>query len=286
MKLKVQELHVSQNGRFVIGGTNTHEVFIWDIKTKKLINRFHAIYTEIGDRLAVDNSGEYVATATYSEGRVTLYSLKDGMVIWNLYDIDEIQSIHFLPKEGILSIISEECTEYLVNVIGGDIFGDTNCQEILDMNEDSRIIVRENDDIVYKNISLNIQENYLAGVITPLGIAISQLGGGLSFWNENGNTWNKSNNKNEHIVKLSYVKKLDCIAGIIYKYNSPRKEPFFKLACYNIENGELMYENDLDNGIDFVFVGDGNEVLSTTGNIYSITEKQINLLMNIRKRSY
>lgn len=39
MKLKVQELHVSQNGRFVIGGTNTHEVFIWDIKTKKVNKR-------------------------------------------------------------------------------------------------------------------------------------------------------------------------------------------------------------------------------------------------------
>ena len=78
---------------------------------------------------------------------------------------------------------------------------------------------------------------------------------------------------------------MDYICGLIYKYNSPRKEPFYKLACYNLNDGQLFYENDLDNGDDFIFVEEGNKILSSTGNFYSIENNQVTLLKNIRKRN-
>lgn len=287
MKLKLEELYSSENGKYIVGGSNTEEAFIWNIGNKELLNRFKIKFDCGGNRLAIDNDGKHIASAEYSKGGVTLYSVETGEETWNLKQISIIRNIRFIGNKEILAVTSNDGIVYWVNVNGGDIFGSmNNCKKILDNIEDLMISIDNSNELIFNDKHLNIKGNYLAGTITSQGVVVSKSGGGLYCFDNDGNSiWNQNNSKNEHIIKLAYKKCSNYICGLIYKYNSPRKEPFYKLSCYNANNGELVYENDLDNGIDFVFVEGGNKILSTTGNLYSIEDNEISLLSNIRNRN-
>ena len=160
MKLKIEELYSSENGNFVVGSSNTEEAFIWDINNRELINRFNINYDCGGNRLAIDNEGKYIASAKYSKGGVTLYSVKSGEEIWNLKEISIIKSIRFIGNKDILAITSNDGVIYWVNVNGGDIFGSmNNCKKVLDNKEDSMLSIGNSNEVIYNDKQLNNKEN-------------------------------------------------------------------------------------------------------------------------------
>lgn len=284
MKLKIKEFHKSQNGRFVLGRTNLGEIFIWDFIQNKLIDKIKLSYITGGHRLAIDNKGKYIAAVMYSES-IVLYYVKTGELVWSLNEIDNIQEVHFIDDMDILAVTSSY-KNYWVNINGGDIFGCIDCSSILDIYKDIRIILRNDNEIVCNNALIKFDGLCLAGVITPEGFCISKVGGGLYFYNFKGEQiWYQENIKNEHFVKLVYMEKLMRIVGIIYKYDAPRTEPFYRAICIDIGNGKILCEGDLDNGVDFEFINSGERILSTTRKLYLIEKDRIieDGFVNLRK---
>lgn len=283
--MKVYELYPSANGNYVIAGAFEKDTQVWDMRTYTKIIELKTKYGAGGKRLAISDSGEFCAAAAYNKFGVTLYDAKSGDIIWNTKEIKHIQKIRFTDNDEKLSVSNNEGQTFILDLANGKIISKTNMAKSIIYNKYGSDLIMNDYYIKYSNCMIEPKKEnlILEACCLPKGFACSTIGEGLYVYNTDGLLmWKADNNKNEHFVSISYLKKYNYVCGIIYKYDSPRTSPYYVVYCYEAETGNLKYTQNLDEGFSYAFIREAEQIISGSGRVFQLNEAGAEVIKKIK----
>ncbi|OAA87553.1 YncE family protein [Clostridium coskatii] len=283
--MKVYELYSSIDGNYVIAGDFEKDTQVWNMRTYTKIIDLKTKYGSGGKRLAISDNGKFCADAAYNRFGVTLYDAKSGEIIWNIKEIKHIQRIRFTGNDENLSVSNNENQTFVLDLVDGKIISKINGARNIIYNKYGSNLIMNDYYIKYNNYRIETKKEKLILDVycLPNGFACSTVGEGLYVYNTNGLLmWKADNNKNEHFVSISYLKKYNYVCGIVYKYNSPRTAPYYVVYCYNAGTGDLKYAHDLDEGFSYAFIRESEQIISGSGRVFQLNEAGADVIKKIK----
>lgn len=235
--------------------------------------------------MAISDNGKFCAAAAYNRFGVTLYDAKSGEIIWNIKEIKHIQRIRFTGNDENLSVSNNENQTFVLDLADGKIISKINGARNIIYNKYGSDLIMNDYYIKYNNYRIEPKkEKLILGVCClPNGFACSTVGEGLYVYNTEGLLmWKADNNKNEHFVSISYLKKYNYVCGIVYKYSSPRTTPYYVVYCYDAGTGDLKYAHNLDEGFSYAFIKESEQIISGSGRVFQLNEAGADVIKQIK----
>lgn len=281
MENKTYELVVSNNMKYVAGiciknkVNGRYEMKVWNGKNMRTLSTLFVYYDFGGKRFAISDDGKYVATAKYEdyiEGKLYIYEVETGKIVFENESLKRIQWIMFNKKENLMvgtesngifvfDYFSEICIK---RIKGEEYFG----ENILALSS-SKIKYKER---VFKSSTFA----YLFGTETSRGILLSEVNGHLYYYNDNGQLcWRTNCLEMGHFIIMQYDKRKNIVFGILF---NPRKkgDERMHLAVLDEISGEIVCVYPIENS-NYVFVKDNEDIMIANGqgSVYTFKNNQL-----------
>lgn len=140
------------------------------------------------------------------------------------------------------------------------------------------ILLKDENKIVYRGRNFKSSTfAYLAAIETTRGIIVSEVGGDLYYYDNEGQLYWKSDCLDfGHFLNLYYDKKKNVIYGVSFNPNEPERGKGVYLVVFNEKSGEIIYVNSIETSNNvFVENSDGVMLVDGNGKIYTFVNNQL-----------
>ena len=276
--MKNYELVSSNNLQFILGVcwknciNDMYEMKIWNSDNMKVENTFFAKIDLGGKRHAISDDGKYIITAEYEENRIHLYDAHTGTKIQSFDSVKKPQYITFQDDKTILAGAANGYI-YTLDFLGKTVKKQKG--ESLSFNQYGEDILLRGKTL--KSGKLIIESgtfSFLTAIGTPYGIAASEAGGRLKFYDYKGDLkWQSEYIEYAHFLTLAYREDKDLLYGICFTYRG-KSDDRIKIMCFDGKEGDIVF-SQLITSIDCIFIDNCKKIVCGNGMIYSVHEKGI-----------
>lgn len=278
MDNKFYELAASNNMQFIAGisrkkeANEMYEMKVWQTNNMREISVLFVYYDWGGERFAISDDGKYVATAQY-ERKLYIYEVESGKNVFECVALRQIQWVRFGDCETLM--VGTESSGIFVF----DLFSETYNRKIRGRKYfGENILLKDENKIVYRGRNFKSSTfAYLAAIETTRGIIVSEVGGDLYYYDNEGQLYWKSDCLDfGHFLNLYYDKKKNVIYGVSFNPNEPERGKGVYLVVFNEKSGEIIYVNSIEtSSAVFVENSDGVMLLDGNGKIYTMINNQL-----------
>lgn len=271
MNNKSYELTVSNNMEYMAGICRTnkikemYEMKAWCIGANQMreICVWFVNYDFGGERFAVSNDGKYVATAQYGTskgGNLHIYEIESGEDIFEEVSLRGIQWVAFSDYQTLM-VGTEEKGIFTFNIFSGTCDKKMKGKKFFGEN----ILLLEDKKIMYMGRNFKASTfAYLTAKETPKGILVSEAGGNLCYYHNDGQLYWRTDCLNlGHFIIIHYNRNKDIVFGVLL---NPRKEVDERMhfVALNHNTGKVIFVNSIDSA-DYVFVEFSESVMLVNG---------------------
>lgn len=268
--MKVRAIKASNNGRFFLAAEFEKKVAAFDIQSGEKLGEYDTRYEWGGSRLCISDSGRYFAAAAYGRWGITLYDTASGETLWNTKEVKKVQHLDLSADDTVLYVTNGLNTLYTLSLEDGSIISTEKGVEKIFPSSDLEVKMTGKGLLKWEGSSVKPEGSVLSFCSGGGQVYSSIMGGGLKCFSADGKeVWSAENKPNEHYVSLGYSTESGHVLGMGYKFDSPRKKPYWFLDVYNAQDGTPVYSYGLDDGQEFAFAG-GRKVICSGGSVINI----------------
>ena len=262
------ELFLSNNKKY-LGcvqniGEDTVRIYIYDILT--LINHKEIVLPGSigGDRFAVSNDGNFIASALYTDygkGGIVVFSVETNSIIVSLQQFNRVDWLSFDDDSNLM--IGFKNKTFILNVTNG-VINEEKFYKIIPNRHGEYIYLKKHDVIIISNQKIKSETfSFFDPIVVPDGIIISEVVGNIYKYGFDGKIIWKCNLENlGHAINYCYYNEL--IISYAFDYKKGNK---YLLVLENI-SGEINKIISLEKNS--YLVADYNRIIDLNGRVFSL----------------
>jgi len=274
---KMRHIATARDSSVFLTAEFEDKIYSWDLNTYERISEFNSVLDFGGQRLAISGDGTKCVAASYSGRGISMYDVSSGSEIWCRKDIKKIQFITFDSLNETLYVGVEDMPLLILKLSDGEDEGKMKSitEVYFDLLSSKRLLLKGRRTIILDDFCITSPTFAFLDIQgVGKGIVMSAVSNDLMYYdyNENTITWRISPKDNEHFIKIAFSEKNKIIYAVLYKYNEPRKPPYYLLYAISKLDGAIQFVYPLPTeACEFGFAQKATRLICSCGDVFDIS---------------